>query len=97
MKVYLAQLKCENNHCVLAAAEVYSDRDDAEQLSYTLGHEAGRLNATDCGLCGSTTLHIDIRETPWESLKEARPHLMAAQLEQMKSRALARLFKHHRN
>jgi hypothetical protein len=93
MKVYLAQLKCPSNHCVLALAGVFESLEDAQAaLALRLGTTFGGLVRDkvlnyECGICHSTRLHVEIAPTVYASMEEALPELKAAEQAQAEFRA----------
>lgn len=82
-RVWLAQMKCPDNHCILAASAEVEDRAEAEEfLSAPL--QAAVDNALNekvlnpwCGLCGAAadTWKIDLQPTAFASMDEAMPVL----------------------
>jgi hypothetical protein len=99
MKVYIAQLKCPNNHCVMALAGEYPSFEAAE----ILGREVmimfrdlikrGTLN-NECGLCHSSQLHVEVGATKYRTMLEAMPWLRE---EEKKQTASARAIRDSRN
>ena len=99
MKVYLAQLKCPSGHCVLGAYGEFESLKEADAIKQEL--LAGFTRATDlhlmnpyCGLCKSRDLAVDIRETPWRTIEEARPVMEEMERRQLET---ARWLKQTRN
>ena len=87
MKVYIAQLKCPNNHCVLACAGEHGNDIDAKILAYTLGQAFADLSAAgkikhECYICLATDLNIEIMPTRFATLQEAAPMLRQLEAEQ---------------
>lgn len=86
--VWIAQVKCPSNHCILAAADEYGAgieealplvqkvQDGFDQLV-----RDGQANRK-CGICGATKFYTDLSRTNFHSLEEAKPSLMEAQLRQ---------------
>jgi len=102
MKVFIAQLKCPSNHCVLAVAGEYETQEDAKFLAYTLGQRFAELTQSgnlkhECVLCGATDLQIQIAPTVFASLLEARPHLEAEERRQALAALAMRYIKVSRN
>jgi hypothetical protein len=98
-KVYLAQLKCPDNHCVLAAAREFETPEEAQVLGTLLMERFGVLVAAkqmnyECVLCHSMQLHVDIQPTVYRSLEEALPHLRA---EEERQALTARMIRQSRN
>jgi hypothetical protein len=87
MKVWIAQLKCPNNHTVTAVAAKVPD-EESGRLEWVLRNgfdhlvEQGTLNR-ECGICKSTTLHVEIGKTMFDSMEEARPALEESQRQQL--------------
>lgn len=93
--VYVAQLKCPNNHCVLAGAGEYPSADAAESLGLALREKFDALVAThtikpSCAICEGRHFHIDLRETGFSTMDDAWPALLEAQRQQEET---ARFFK----
>lgn len=86
-KVWIAQLKCPNNHCVCAvAAEIMPE--DASGLEATLWSGFEHLVETgkayrECGICKSTSLHAEVRRTIFNTLAVALPAMEESQRQQM--------------
>jgi|SRR5215471_5348949 len=96
--VYLAQLKCENNHCILGAVDEFDSIEEAERALCPMLVEASvKMNQIECGLCQSRRLHVDVRATPYETVEEARLPIFHAQREQMRTAAIAHKLKQSRN
>jgi hypothetical protein len=88
MKVYIAQLKCPNNRCVIAAAAAYETPEKAQGLEPLVMAQIREMVAKhkvryECGLYFSTRLQVEIQPTIFRSMEEAWPHLRAAQFEQV--------------
>ncbi len=83
-KIYLAQLLCPRRHCLIAAAAEYDSGTEAAELGVNVrahaeeGVKAGIFKA-ECAICGAPydTMEIEVGLTPFKSLEEARPHLLA--------------------
>jgi hypothetical protein len=80
MKVYLAQLKCPQNHCVFAVAGEYESDEAANELALRLGFEVGAMVKAgeikhECTLCLATALRVEIGRTRFATMAEAEPHL----------------------
>lgn len=87
MKVYIAQLKCPGNHCVLAVAGEYENEEEARILAHRLDQEFGALVARrvlkpECGLCKATELGVEVRPTRFATMQEAVPYLRAEEEKQ---------------
>lgn len=99
MTIYLAQLKCPKGHCVIAGVGEHETPDAAEALRPQVTEmfedlvERGTLKS-ECGLCHSTDLHIDILATGFNSISEAAPFLLEAQRRQLEA---ARFMRDSRN
>jgi hypothetical protein len=97
--VYIAQLKCPNNHCVIGVAHAFETAEEAQQLeplvmgTFRHGVQAGVLN-NECGLCHSTTLHVEVKPTAFRTMEEARPMLRE---EERKQAMTAQAIKASRN
>jgi hypothetical protein len=82
LKVYLAQLKCPKNHCLLAAAGEYETPEAAQALIANVRRGfialvvSGQANY-ECGLCHAKEFHVDVNPTVYATLDEARPALRA--------------------
>lgn len=90
MNVYLCQLKCLNNHCVLGAYGVYEHMDEATELARQVKAKfeelcAGPLNR-ECGICHSTQLYTQVDRTPFKTVEEAKPFIDAAERDQARTR-----------
>lgn len=87
MSVWLAQLKCQNNHCIIAAARIARDEDDARELANQVSRgfermvSIGALNPY-CGLCRSKEFWVDYGPTPFRTLEEASGPLSELQAKQ---------------
>ena len=91
-KVYIAQLKCPSNHCVLAAAGEYESQEEAGILSYKLGQEFTRLTASgklrhECAICKATDLNVQVAPTIFRTMEEAAPFLAESAIAQAESAA----------
>jgi len=78
--VYLAQLKCPTNHCVLAAADEYEDDEASKALGVILEQTFIDLVAKNpgmglCVLCGARVFEVTIGRTPYRTMAEAMPTL----------------------
>jgi hypothetical protein len=96
MKVYLAQLKCPSNHCVVAAAGEYRTLADAEaalpevaQQLFEMMIERGEVKR-ECGLCLSTNLHFHVAATVFANIGEAEPWLKRESENQERTRLMLR-------
>jgi len=96
MKVYIAQLKCPANHCVMALAGAYDTYEAAHmELSFQLGHAFGtavreKLLNNECGICHSTNLRPEVAATRFTTMAEAKPHLEREEQAQAESAAAIR-------
>jgi hypothetical protein len=92
-KVYLAQIKCPNNHCIAAAGGLADSLENAQRIGEAVMGEfkelvgAGKLNY-ECGLCGSRSLRIDVAPTRFTTMEEARGPLFEMQMRQMTTAAM---------
>lgn len=80
MKVYIAQLKCPANHCVMALAEEYGDAEKALALDARLRAVFAQLVDEkllnyECAICHSKDLNVHIAATRFRTMAEARPAL----------------------
>lgn len=87
MKVWLAQLKCQNNHCIIAAARVARDEDDARELANEVNRKFARMVSIGalnpyCGLCQSKEFWVDYGPTAFQTLEEASGPLSESQEQQ---------------
>jgi hypothetical protein len=89
MKVYLAQVKCPNNHCVLGgAAEFEEDAQKIEafgklvMLEFEWLIKRGALNRK-CEICNSTIFGVHVEATGFQTMEEAAPHLAASEAAQL--------------
>lgn len=85
--VYLAQLKCPSNHCVLAAVGEYEDDEAAKALGTSLESALAqavqeKLLRASCALCGAHLLGLSVGRTPYRTLEEAEPVLKELQRRQ---------------
>ncbi len=86
-KVWIAQLKCPQNHCVCAVAAEIAD-DQTAQLEAKLwagfNHlvEVGEL-IYECGICKATRLHVETKRTSFATLALAVPTLEESQRQQL--------------
>ena len=91
MKVYIVQLKCPNNHCVMGlAGEFETDESANAALSYAIGEMMGNavkegLVNYECGICHSHQLRPQVAATRFTTMAEAKPHLDQAEKDQMAS------------
>lgn len=87
--VKIVQLLCPQRHAILAAA--YQEGkgsfleccDGIEELVGPQGPFKRK-----CMLCGSIDLHFEEGQTPYQTMKEAAPHLRAMQEANIKSRMI---------
>lgn len=86
--VWIAQIRCPSNHCLIAAVDEYGD-DIVEALPLTqkVQNEFDRLvreghAKPSCGICGATRFYANLSRTNYHSLEEAKPALMREQLKQ---------------
>lgn len=94
-KVYIAQLKCPNNHCILALAGEYGEGDadaQATNLAYRLARQFGELVdggtlRRECGLCKATDLTVEVAKTRFRTMEEAEPALRESAAAQAQSAA----------
>jgi hypothetical protein len=94
-KVYIAQLKCPNNHCILALAGEYDEGDadaQAKNLAYRLTEKFSELVdggtlRRECGLCKATDLTVQVDATRFRTMKEAEPALRESAEAQAQSAA----------
>lgn len=100
MKVYLAQLKCPNSHCILALAGEFKSLEDATQALDERVKEqhvtlvAGRILNNECGLCHATQFHVEVAATIFATMEEFTP---VARAEEERQLALAARVRQSRN
>jgi hypothetical protein len=99
LKVYIAQLKCPGNHCVVALVGQYASAEAAQKLGKLLleGFEfmvEKRMLNRECGICHSTALRVEVAVSIFATMEEARPWLLAEEQRQI---ATAQAFKAGRN
>lgn len=87
MSVWLAQLKCQNNHCIIAAARIARDDDDGRELADQVSRQFGQLVSRGvlnpyCGLCQSKEFWVDYGPTAFQTLEEASGPLSELQAKQ---------------
>lgn len=92
-KVYIAQMKCPNNHCVVALAGEYKSPSDALDLAYILGTQfaAGVKSGIfwrECGICKATDLQVQVSPTRFRTMQEAEPFLRQSAAQQAQSAAM---------
>lgn len=91
-RVYICQLKCLNNHCVIGAYGVYEHMDEAVELkkqveeAFEAACSSGFLNR-ECGLCHSTQLYTQVDRTSFKTAEEAKPFIDAVEQAQLATRA----------
>jgi hypothetical protein len=99
MKVYLAQLKCPQNHCIMALAGLYGSLEAAQALEPMIEEwkealfRSGVLNL-ECGLCKATVLHVEITPTIFQTLEEFQP---AARAEEKRQLMIAQMLRQSKN
>ena len=86
-KVWIAQLKCPNNHCVVAvAAEITDEQTTALEARLWLGFnhlvKIGKLYY-ECRICKVTKLHVETKRTNFTTLALALPTLEESQRQQL--------------
>jgi hypothetical protein len=99
MKVYLAQLKCPNNHCTIGCAGEFESLEAAQALKARVQEwfavlVASRTLNNECGLCHSTDFHVEIAPTVFKTMEEFQP---VAREEEARQMALADHLRHSRN
>lgn len=86
-KVWIAQLKCPENHCVIATAAEIPD-GASNMLALTLEArfnelvEQGLLRR-ECGICKSQKLHVEVNRTIFDSMEQAAPALQESHRQQL--------------
>lgn len=79
-QVWVALLKCPENHSILAGAGVYESETEARGLERMVLQEfdrlvrEGKLNR-ECGICKGTRLDIHLVQTRFKTGLEAEPFL----------------------
>ena len=94
MSVWIAQLKCPQNHCVSAVASELPDSESGRLESALMEGfnalvERGLVNR-ECGLCKSKDLHVEIAKSRFETMEEALPALHEEQRQQLATAAFLR-------
>lgn len=98
--VWIAQIKCLNNHCIIAAVDEYGvEIEQALPLAQRVMDEFDRLVKEGvakraCSICGETVFATQLARTGYHSLEEAKPALMESHRRQL---ATARFFRENRN
>jgi hypothetical protein len=89
MKVWIAQLKCPNNYAVIAlAAEVEDQNTGPLEAMVRDGFDQilkDKLVRRECGICKSTTFHVEIGKAIFDSMEDAKPALAESQRQQWAS------------
>lgn len=86
-KVHLVQLLCPSRHCVMAAAYEEGTAASFEGCCQAIeGAITGRGLIRRCALCKSVDLRFEDGVTRFNSLREAGPHLLAAQFQNLFTR-----------
>jgi hypothetical protein len=85
--VWIARLKCPNNHAILAAAAEALDGETPEDLVASLASKLADLTEKKilnpwCGLCGSKDLRIHLDRTGYHTMEEALEPLTELQTQQ---------------
>lgn len=86
-KVWIAQLKCPSNHCVIALAGAITD-EETSMLEAKLWEGFNRLVDTkklnyECFICKATKLHAEVKRTGFDTLELAIPVLREAEEHQL--------------
>jgi hypothetical protein len=79
------------------AAEIEGENTDDLVTKLRAGFDAlveRRMVNRECGICKSTTLHVQVNRTAFDSLEEARPALEESQRQQL---ATAEFLRQSRN
>lgn len=107
--IYIIQCLCPSRHCIFGAAydpdelpAKEAGLDPHEVYMAMFQHQIEKWVAEKtinpwCGICNSRDWHYEARRTPWQTMEDAGPHLMQAELEQMLSRAVIDQRKAERN
>jgi hypothetical protein len=80
-RVYIGQLKCPSNHCVVGVVGEYEQDDEAKAaLSLALGLMFGALVRAgtlknEYGICHSTHLLVHVGASRFATMEEAAPFL----------------------
>lgn len=94
-RVWIAQLKCPNNHTIMGAAAVCSDGGAAERLrsqllaNFAYAVAVGVFNPK-CGLCNATAFHVDLGATKYATMEEAEAPLMEMERANMETALMMR-------
>jgi hypothetical protein len=90
--IYITQCKCPHDHCIVAVAwegeEADTERQEREfKDDLQRVFESKALNPW-CGLCLSRDFHYTTHRTVWNTIEEAKPHLLDAQRQQLTTAAI---------
>lgn len=102
MKVYIAQLKCPQNHAILASVGEFETEQEAASLEQSATAAFSQMLADgkakpDCAICGSKKLHVEIAPTAFETVDDAMPYLLESGRRQLQTRALIQMLRESRN
>jgi hypothetical protein len=86
-RVWIAQLLCHERHCLIAMAEeiegTEKERMDLAHQVWSTAHTGVKAGIfkRQCALCGADfeSLKVEVSQTPYRTLEEARPHLKMAE------------------
>jgi|SRR5215471_21730210 len=85
MSVYIAQLKCPADHCIIAAYGEFASDAEASVLAYRLGEKSKSLwngIPAPCGLCGGAEFYVEVGKTRFNTMEEAEPVIRRLELQQ---------------
>jgi hypothetical protein len=88
VSIWLAQLLCPRRHALVAVAyeRPHTSREQAE--AWTRERMAEQHINPWCGLCGSQQVTFEHAQLPYRTMAEARPHLLAEERRNTRTRAL---------
>jgi hypothetical protein len=93
-RIRIVQCLCPKRHAIMAIAYTPADITDADvtealtsQIRSMVQH--GVLDPW-CGICGSTTWHVEVGQTAFATMEEATPHLKALEAENLRARNFLR-------
>jgi hypothetical protein len=99
--INIVQALCPERHCLMALAyegDAMSDEQATRKLAMTLARAMARLEIDPwCGLCQSEAIHYEVGRTRFKTLEDARPHLLACEEDQRRTREAFEAFKAQRN
>jgi hypothetical protein len=89
--IHILQFLCPQRHCYTAIA--WDDQSlDLSSAHLRLGMAIAELHKAGvpipCAICGSTNFHPEDGVTPWTTMEEARPFLLAGEVAQQFTREM---------